>query len=204
MKELFKKISIDNGFFGSVILDIFDKDKERVSVIYGANGTGKTTIGRAFSFINNPIEFSEFISHSSILDGTNGPIILSEEEKQKIYVFNEDFIDKEVSFRSVDKMKSIVMFGKNIENEAKIGELAKKIESDKKAVSDLKMERYDDKKETLSHMMYYDQIKKEASQDWAVEEQKILERQSKPPVSDEVMEKILGYDFSKKFDLNDY
>jgi len=201
MKELFKKISIDNG---SVNLDIFDKDKERVSVIYGANGTGKTTIGRAFSFIKNPVEFSEFINNSSILDGTNGPIILSEEEKQKIYVFNEDFIDKEVSFRLVDKMKSIVMFGKNIENETKIGELTKKIEGDKKAVIDLKIERYDDKKDSLSHMMYYDQIKKEASQDWAVEEQKILERQSKPPVSDEVMEKILGYDFSRKFDLNDY
>jgi wobble nucleotide-excising tRNase len=204
MKEFFKKISIDNGFFGSTVLDIFDKNKERVSVIYGANGTGKTTIGRAFSFIKNPLEFSDFINSSSILDGTGGAIILSEEERQKIYVFNEDFIDKEVSFRSLDKVKSIVMFGKNIENEAKISELNKKIELNKKAILDLKLERYDEKKDSLSHLMYYDQIKKEASQDWAVEEQKILERQTKPPVTDDVMEKILGYDFSKKFDLNEY
>lgn len=204
MKEIFKKVSIDNDFFGSVVLDIFDKDKERVSVIYGANGTGKTTIGRAFSFIKNPIEVFDFINNSSILDESNGPIILSDEEKQKIYVFNEDFIDKEVSFRSFDKMKSIVMFGKNIENEAKISELNKKIENDKKAVCDLKLERYDDKKDSLSHLMYYDQIKKEASQDWAVEEQIILERQSKPPVSEEVMKKILEYNFAQKFDLNEY
>lgn len=204
MKEEIKKISIENGFFGSVVLDLFAKDKERVSIVYGANGTGKTTIGRAFMFIKNPTGYNEFIKNSLILDSNNAPIILSEEDKQKIHVFNEDFIDKEVSFRSLDKMKSIVMFGKNIENEIKITKLLEDIERDKKSVIDLELDRYDDRKDPLSHLMYYDRIKKEASQDWAIEEQEILERQTKPPVSEDVMERILGYDVSKKFDLSNY
>jgi len=204
------KICIENGFFDSSILDIYGEKGENgipkynISIIYGANGAGKTTIGRAFSYIKNPTDYGEFINSSYLLDCQGNTISLSDDEKQNIYVYSEDFIEKEVAFKSLEKMKSIVIFGKNIENEVKIKELSKQIDDNKKIIADLHLEKYEDNEDSLSPLMYYEQIKKLATKDWAVEEQKILERTTKPQATDDVMTKILSQNTVKKFDLDKY
>ena len=47
MFENFKKITIEGGYFEQpTTLDLF-KDRQNLSIVYGRNGSGKTTIAKA-------------------------------------------------------------------------------------------------------------------------------------------------------------
>lgn len=207
MKKDIKKIIIKNAFFESNVLDIFNDDKENVSLVYGSNGTGKTTIGRAFLYLKNQDENREYVERAELLDGDSNPIILSEDEKSRIYVFNEDFIERQVEFKSVTsdgRLNSIVMFGKNIENDGKIQNLREKIKEKSENIKNLFLDKYEDHNDPLSPKKYYEQIKKQASLDWAEEEKEFRELTNRAPVKDELLDRIISTDFSKKFDISVY
>ena len=59
---------------------------------------------------------------------------------------------------------------KNIENDSKIKELEKEKISYCETIKNLNLINYEDHKDPLSPQKYYDQIKKQASLDWAEEE----------------------------------
>ena len=106
---------IKSAFYESNVLDLYEKDEDNVSLVYGSNGAGKTTIGRAFLYLKNKDEYTEFIESADLLDKDLNRISLSEQDKSSIHVYNEDFIEKQVEFKSVTsngRLNSIVMFGK--------------------------------------------------------------------------------------------
>lgn len=83
MIKEFKKLKIKGGIFQEeTILDLFIRNSNvypNISIIYGKNGSGKTTIADAFRNITGVdkgrIEISEFI------DEYNQKVELDEEEK---------------------------------------------------------------------------------------------------------------------------
>lgn len=207
MKESIKRLNLRNMFFGSSTLDIFERDDERISVLYGANGTGKTTIGRAVLYIKKPDDYTEFIDAANFVDSNGNNITITEDEKSNIHVFNEDFIEKEVSFKSIaaqGKVNSIVMFGKNIENSEKIKVLTETTTEDEKSIKNLELDKYNSADDPLSPVLYYDQIKKQASSDWAEEEKELRELTNRAQVREDIINRIISSDTTKKFDLTTY
>lgn len=78
------------------------------ALLYGRNGTGKSTIARAFRKIaegNAPV-----ITSATFYDDTDHSVTLTEEEKKHIFIFDEDYVDKNVRLQQ-DHLETIVMLG---------------------------------------------------------------------------------------------
>ena len=107
------------------------------NIVYGRNGSGKSTIARAFEAIANPGTTSELEASVNI--------DLTDEERKNIHVFNEDFIDHNI--RISDSLETIVMAGAQVELDDQINELAAAIADNeqKKRVEEAKREDYDSK-----------------------------------------------------------
>lgn len=83
------------------------------NIVYGRNGSGKSTIARAFNTIANPVS-------SNVLEASvKTP--LTDEEKKNIHVFNEDFIDKKIRIK--DQLEAIFMAGQQVELDDQINDL---------------------------------------------------------------------------------
>lgn len=79
---------------------------KRVNVLFGRNGSGKSTIARAMAEYANPDLPEENKSFKTIeLDQA-----LTDDQKRSIHVFNEDFIEKYIKIED-DALGPIVMLG---------------------------------------------------------------------------------------------
>lgn len=114
MLEDIVSIKIKGGIFEiETDLPIFAKEKsnnpeKRFSLIYGKNGSGKSTISRGFRKITGAEEPQ--IESVELLDAVGSTIAVSEEEKNNIYVFNEEFIENNIKIDD-DGLNAIVVMG---------------------------------------------------------------------------------------------
>ncbi len=104
-------------------LELFQSQNHRMCLIFGKNGTGKSTISKAFLKLSGA-EIQEITS--SYLEDFSGKTISCSGDSQsgKIFVFNEDYIQNKVRLKE-DGLGTIVMFGKQAELESQI-EVAQK------------------------------------------------------------------------------
>ena len=78
----------------------------RVSIIYGENGSGKTTISKAFSKIKG---VDEDINLASLLDAEGNRVDIKN-DVDNIFVFNEDYINNNLKIKQ-DGLSTIVILG---------------------------------------------------------------------------------------------
>ena len=103
------KIEVNGNIFQNSELEVFPIQKNmtcRISNIYGKNGCGKTTISKAIKGDSSEklnIKFMDFKNNEIICD-----------TKEKIYVYNEDFIDTNVR-TSENGIKTVIMLGEQKE-----------------------------------------------------------------------------------------
>lgn len=110
--------------------------KNRVAILYGSNGSGKSTIARAF---NNYANASMPSDVTLVLkDKNHNP--LSPSGRPRIFVFDETYVEQNIKVQS-GGLDAIVLFGKQGELEEKIAEnaknmseLQKQIDSQEKAL----------------------------------------------------------------------
>ena len=109
------KIKITGSIFDSQTeLDFFnpyDGTKEKVvkaCLLYGRNGTGKSTIAKAFRKLSGELITS--LSNATVYDKINQSAALSAEEKEHIFIFDEEYVDKNVRLQQ-DHLDTIVMLG---------------------------------------------------------------------------------------------
>lgn len=81
------------------------------SLVYGRNGSGKSTIARAFRQVADGGNNSNM--DVKVFDSSGVEIVLSEEDRKKIYVFDETYVDKNVKLQD-DKLETIVMLGEAV------------------------------------------------------------------------------------------
>lgn len=115
------KFNTSYGIFNKDdILDLFPK---RFNVLYGKNGSGKSTIAKAINNLKTPIDVNSApISFLNKETTPNNRIIsLSEEDKKNIFVFNEDFIERNVKIAG-NGLNTIVMLGAQVELDNQIQE----------------------------------------------------------------------------------
>ena len=130
----------------------------RGTLVYGRNGTGKSTISKAIKKIAGNLY--PHISQASFCDINGIVITLTEDEKKRIKVFDEEYIDKNVKFCE-DSLSTIVMLGQQadltqkIEKASKRQEVAKE-QYDKQEIVVLELEKSSNDK---SPMYYMNQMK---------------------------------------------
>ena len=98
-----------------------------LGMVYGKNGAGKSTISRAFSKVSGKVE--ETIENASVIDFQGNEVILTEEEKIRIHVFNEQYVDSNIKFRPDGKgLETIVVLGKANDIEKKMNDAQKAVD----------------------------------------------------------------------------
>ncbi len=128
-------IKIDTGYAGVKeypIFSRFDKDGEAInpaqcSIVLGSNGSGKSTIARAFTNETNSIEFID----------KDGEFI--EGDSSNIYLFDEKFIID--NFRKLDDnyLGSIVLLGEAAKAQEKVDKLNEEISKKNKIKDGLEL-----------------------------------------------------------------
>lgn len=135
----------------------------RHSIVYGENGTGKSTISKAFEKYgesdDSDISISLFNENDEALTNEN------------IFVFNEDYIDKNIKIDE-DGLKCICMLGAQVDIDKKIKMItrAKKRVEDKIPVAEQKLESLRTDKDGLKRT-YEEKLKGDNS--WAGRERVI-------------------------------
>ena len=141
---------------------------KRMNITYGRNGSGKSTIARAFREqqpdrqAKNPGR-----NYSLSFDGSGS---LKPEISDHVFVFNEDFIEKHVKVED-DELGPIVMLGDQVDITEKISSKTKEIEKLQGEYDELKAmceKLSDDNNESSpKHKFKYLKYKLNAKDSWA-------------------------------------
>lgn len=94
-------------------------------LLYGRNGAGKSTLAKAIKKAKGEIQDS--IIQAEFLDINNSLIVLNEEENARVFVFDEEYIDKNIKFRE-EGLDTIIMVGHQVKLEDEIKDKKNKLE----------------------------------------------------------------------------
>ena len=125
MYEEFVGVKLCGGSFEKdTILELFpEKNTTRLSLVYGKNGTGKSTLSRGISYV---IEGSaDGILDAKFVDENNNELVLDDNAKKNVYVFNENFIDSNIKIKK-EGIDTIVVLGNKEDVEKKLAEQEQK------------------------------------------------------------------------------
>ena len=168
-------------------IEIFQKN-ERLSIIYGKNGSGKSTITDAIlqATGNSTIEGIEY---ASIYDENGLPY----SDINDIHIFNEDYVNKRVKVKD-DGLKTIVLLGELGDLEDQIQDIKQKIEAEGKKNEGLKatLETLQDQNNPNSEAYCKSQIYEALSGDthWADREKRIKNSSRNATVNDALLDRI--------------
>lgn len=102
---------------------------EKATLVYGRNGSGKSTISNAFKKLIGENILN--IETAFLYDFDSKEVPTSEVEDKKIFVFNEDFVNDKVKIQK-DGLGSIVMLGEMADLTVKIDDAEKELSKAKK------------------------------------------------------------------------
>lgn len=163
MFENFKKIKIQGGCFEQETeLELFKECP--ISVLYGRNGSGKTTIAHSIK------ELLKSDENKNAEYNVQSEEAIPDDKKESVFIFDEDFIRKEVRVES-DGINTIVMLGEQVELDKQIDDLKTRLnllETEYKRLDTQRLE-YEDAKNNVSPKYYSNQIKEALREDngWA-------------------------------------
>lgn len=101
------------NFHTSRRLSLLSKDgiPVKATLVYGRNGSGKSTIAKGFRKLKG--EAVPSVQLVSAIDVHNEVVALSEEDQNHIFIFDEDYVNKNVRIQE-DGLGSIVMLGEQV------------------------------------------------------------------------------------------
>lgn len=192
------------NFESPTILQLFvPKAEPTMGLIYGKNGTGKSTISRAFSKVKGKEEPT--IVSANLVDENGNVLNLVDDDKKRIHVFNEEYIDNNIRLRPDGQgLETIVVLGqiKNIEDD--ITEAQKLVDEQKPLVETQQAlcERYRDEKDEISPLFYESAMKNalRGEINWAGRDAKIKGNQRASAVKDNAYTEFIATKPAKKRD----
>ena len=184
MLEQIKNISIKGGPFTEKTS--FDLFPQRLNLLYGRNGSGKSTIAKCIRRLGKEDDGSGYSAE------TNPS--LSAEQAQHIFVFNEDFVSSNFKMDETG-LSSIVMLGKQVGLDEQLQVLKDEQDNLMKTKSDLdkKMQEFSDNRNSKSPAYYWTLIKKNLSKDggWAEQDKLIKGNLIKSQVTDTLVNELM-------------
>ena len=163
------KIEVNGNIFQNSVLEVFPIQKNvtcRISNIYGKNGCGKTTISKAIKC--KPLEKYNI----KFLDCNNNEIVC--DTREKIFVYNEEFIDDNVK-TSEDGIETVIMFGEQKELDDKISKMKEEMKILKIQETKIKteIEKYQNSNNNISPLYFKNLVEQELKEGWAVRDKEI-------------------------------
>lgn len=160
-------------FQSEVKLNFFEKEYHRFCLIYGKNGSGKSTISQAFDAVkqnNQPLIASQIIDKSgAVIDLTN------EDQKNNIFVFNEEYVNSKVKIKD-NGLDVIVLLGDAADIDKKLQEREniREIRAQRKQGYERELKKYEDSQNTDSPLKYENDIVENLKSNFAERERIIL------------------------------
>ena len=188
MIEKIKGILINGRCFEKATsLSFFPGDNDRIAIVYGKNGSGKSTISDGFSQIASG-NISEELS-ASLIDKSDNAIALHAESK--IFVFNEKYIDENVKIDE-DGLGTIILLGGQVDLQAEIDRYTELLATAQEEfnAAETTLEAFKDKNNPISPDFQLVRIKKILQGDWATMDAKIKENKINSKVTEEVVREI--------------
>ncbi|WP_405375321.1 AAA family ATPase, partial [Pseudobutyrivibrio sp.] len=182
LKDIYSIEILSPYFANPTKLELF-KTNKRASIIFGRNGSGKSTIAKAFKYIK---EGDTSIKSAKIYGGNNKEISLSDTEKNQLWIFDEDYILQNIKLKEFG-LDTIVMLGNSVELSDKIDE-AQKRQNDEKDKYDLALTNheamYNDPQSVNSPEYYLNKMVSALKGDgnWADRDKKIKNTKINTPV----------------------
>ena len=190
MFESVHNIIVKGGHFTSrtSLNNVLDK---RINVLFGRNGSGKSTIARALAELADPSRPAEEKAFEKIeLDR-----VLSDDEKRAIHVFNEDFIDRYVKLQD-DALGPIVMLGNQVGIASKIADKEKEINGLQREYDSLKIifDELNDERKNISPTFCFKVLKTAltAPGKWAERDShcKVIASRRNSPVTEDTIKRL--------------
>ena len=184
---MLKELQFQGGCFNEETnLELFDKN--RITVLYGKNGSGKSTISRAVLKARGT-EINE-IQHAVMRD-EKGDVLT---DLQCVHVFNEDYINAKVRIQK-DGLKSIVLLGEMGDLEDQITILESKIQTEETKHGELKKhkENFENEDNEVSPKFYRNRISEglTGAGHWAEREKLIRGNIRNTSVKDYVIDSVI-------------
>lgn len=142
------------NFFSETELKLFtSKRKQKACLMYGKNGSGKSTISRAFNKVKGNEE--EAITLANLIDPSSNVVDLADEDLKQIFIFNEDYIDCNIRLNK-EGLNTIVVLGeqKQLEDQINKAKEQRKKATEKVEKQEEICKRYNDEKEIISPNYY--------------------------------------------------
>ena len=165
------------------------KGEPRFSVIYGENGSGKSSIARGFyAWARNHND--EFETE---LLGEDGKVIELPEENF-VHVFNEDFVREQVQFAQ-EGLETVVMFAEQIELDAQILKLSKSADALIREI-EIAMKRhefnYERKDSSSNPVTLLKELEEQLRRNWAERELQIKRGRRAANVNEALIDRIFS------------
>lgn len=156
-----------------------------INIIYGRNGSGKSTIAKAVKTIRDSTENADISATFNVVPTT--------EDKNAIYVYDEKYIDKSVK-TSYDGLDTIVMLGEQNDIQADIDKLNEEFSSNSDRLNELtsEIEELQSEKNNKSSKYWIKNLKQalKATNAWAARDEAIRTKKIKGSVSDNLISRL--------------
>ena len=189
-----------------LLLNPHDENSNKTKIVkgtllYGRNGAGKSTLAKAVKKAKGEVQ--ETIKQAEFLNQENLPVVLTDEEKAHIFVFDEEYVDQNIKFRE-SGLSTIIMLGKQVEIEEQI-KAAKKMEEEAKVARDAQQEEVAEyeKIENEKSPKYYMRAMRWALQgddNWAGRDRKINGKRQNTGIRDDTYKQFISLSTTKTRD----
>jgi len=171
-------------------LNLFSNEK-KLSIIYGKNGSGKSSIAKAINEYKKGITAD--YSVIKWFDKDSNEINFTEEEKQQIFVYNEEYIEQNIRI-DTEGLKSIVMFGEQVSLDEKIHDKNEELDTCTKRREKINIKCYEDDKDVMSPQYHQNMIMATLKENdkWADIDSKIKKNKKKSVVRKETIAEIVN------------
>lgn len=184
MLENILSLKVQGGYFVNET-DDFPLFQNTLNILYGRNGSGKSSISRAIrEFSKNGDEDSEDRKYTVSFN--------ADIDKSSIHVFNEDFIKEKVLVDS-DGVGTIVMLGKQVEVDAAIAKLKisqSKLQGDYSKLLELR-EHLKNARNNASPLFYRKSLKSGLN-GWASMDSNIKNIKINSKITEDVLARLFG------------
>lgn len=184
-------ISITSEYFnGSNEYKLFENKNDRVAMIFGRNGSGKSTIAQGFIEYVNSVNPRNIDLKLITKDGTT--YISPNGKVSKIFVFNEEYINNNVKLKE-EGLDTIVLLGAQVGLEEKITQKEAEIDDIVKQLEDIdnSLKEFYDAKNSKDPDFWISKITKKLRESWAeIQGIKINGNQKRATVNESTIRRI--------------
>lgn len=194
MFEKLKTITIEGGYFEQPATFTLFKEKQPLNIIYGRNGSGKTTIAKAIrQLVGKDIE--QPIDEGYVCYSVSTDAAILDDKRGFVFIFDEEFVRENVRTKD-NGLETIVMMGEQVEldsqitckNEEKIA-VEKKIEE-----QTILQANFENEKDNSSPKYFFAKIRDRLREEgcWADIDRDVKGNSVKSRVTDDLVSRLVS------------